>query len=82
MRRAACSWPSLALVLGLLAGPALAQANANLALNPNLPADRAEWLEADVFEALTAGDRPYKKGKTLAEATERFRKLGKARAMI
>ncbi len=33
-------------------GPALAQASANLALNPNLPADRAEWLEADVFEAL------------------------------
>ena len=33
-------------------GPALAQARANLALNPQLPADRAEWLEADVFEAL------------------------------
>jgi 23S rRNA (cytosine1962-C5)-methyltransferase len=33
-------------------GPALAQAKANLALNPQLPADRAEWLEADVFTAL------------------------------
>jgi 23S rRNA (cytosine1962-C5)-methyltransferase len=33
-------------------GPALAQAQANLALNPQLPADRAEWLEADVFQAL------------------------------
>lgn len=33
-------------------GPALAQAQANLALNPQLPADRAEWLEADVFTAL------------------------------
>ena len=33
-------------------GPALAQARANLALNPQLPATRAEWLEADVFEAL------------------------------
>ncbi len=33
-------------------GPALAQARANLALNPQLPADRAEWLEADVFQAL------------------------------
>lgn len=33
-------------------GPALAQAQANLALNPHLPADRAEWLEADVFQAL------------------------------
>ena len=33
-------------------GPALAQAKANLALNPQLPADRAEWLEADVFQAL------------------------------
>jgi 23S rRNA (cytosine1962-C5)-methyltransferase len=33
-------------------GPALAQARANLALNPGLPVDRAEWLEADVFLAL------------------------------
>jgi len=33
-------------------GPALAQAKANLALNPQLPAERAEWLEADVFQAL------------------------------
>jgi 23S rRNA (cytosine1962-C5)-methyltransferase len=33
-------------------GPALAQARANLALNPALPADRADWLEADVFQAL------------------------------
>lgn len=33
-------------------GPALAQARANLALNPQLPADRAEWLEADVFQAV------------------------------
>jgi len=33
-------------------GPALAQAQANLALNPQLPAERAEWLEADVFDAL------------------------------
>ena len=33
-------------------GPALAQAAANLALNPQLPAARAEWLEADVFAAL------------------------------
>ncbi len=33
-------------------GPALLQAQANLALNPQLPADRAEWLEADVFQAL------------------------------
>ncbi|MBS1144252.1 MAG: SAM-dependent methyltransferase / rRNA m(5)C962 methyltransferase [Proteobacteria bacterium] len=33
-------------------GPALAQAAANLALNPQLPAERAEWLEADVFQAL------------------------------
>ena len=30
----------------------LAQARANLALNPQLPAERAEWLEADVFQAL------------------------------
>jgi 23S rRNA (cytosine1962-C5)-methyltransferase len=33
-------------------GPALDRARANLALNQNLPADRAEWLEADVFLAL------------------------------
>ncbi len=33
-------------------GPALAQAQANLALNPQLPVERAEWLEADVFNAL------------------------------
>ena len=33
-------------------GPALAQAKANLALNPQLPAERAEWQEADVFQAL------------------------------
>jgi 23S rRNA (cytosine1962-C5)-methyltransferase len=33
-------------------GPALAQAAANLALNPQLPAAYAEWLEADVFAAL------------------------------
>ena len=33
-------------------GPALAQAGASLALNPQLPAARAEWLEADVFSAL------------------------------
>ena len=33
-------------------GPALAQARANLALNPQLPAARAEWQEADVFQAL------------------------------
>ena len=33
-------------------GPALVQARANLALNPALPAARAEWLEADVFQAL------------------------------
>ncbi|MDR3053863.1 MAG: class I SAM-dependent rRNA methyltransferase [Zoogloeaceae bacterium] len=32
--------------------PALDRARANLALNPNLPAERAEWLEADVFQAL------------------------------
>ena len=35
-------------------GPALDRARANLALNPDLPADRAEWLEADVFDALRA----------------------------
>ncbi|MBL8483263.1 MAG: class I SAM-dependent methyltransferase [Rhodocyclaceae bacterium] len=33
-------------------GPALQQAQRNLALNPALPAARAEWLEADVFTAL------------------------------
>lgn len=33
-------------------GPALQQAQANLALNPDLPANHATWLEADVFEAL------------------------------
>ena len=33
-------------------GPALAGARANLALNPQLDASRAEWQEADVFEAL------------------------------
>lgn len=33
-------------------GPALVQAQANLALNPALPAARAEWQEADVFQAL------------------------------
>ncbi len=33
-------------------GPALAQAQANLALNPQLPAERAEWREADVFQVL------------------------------
>jgi len=33
-------------------GPALEQARANLALNPALPADRATWQEADVFQAL------------------------------
>ena len=33
-------------------GPALERARANLALNGQLPAERAEWLEADVFQAL------------------------------
>ena len=33
-------------------GPALAQAQANMALNPQLPAERAQWQEADVFQAL------------------------------
>jgi 23S rRNA (cytosine1962-C5)-methyltransferase len=33
-------------------GPALAQAQRNLALNPQLPADRAQWREADVFAEL------------------------------
>lgn len=32
--------------------PALAQAVANLALNADLPAERAQWLEADVFQVL------------------------------
>ncbi|MBS1197053.1 MAG: rRNA ((1962)-C(5))-methyltransferase RlmI [Proteobacteria bacterium] len=32
--------------------PALVQAEANLALNPDLPAERAQWLETDVFQAL------------------------------
>ncbi len=38
-------------------GPALAQGKANLALNPQLPAERAQWQEADVFQAL----RDFKK---------------------
>jgi 23S rRNA (cytosine1962-C5)-methyltransferase len=42
-------------------GPALAQAAANLALNPQLAADRAEWREADVFQAL----RDYRKAGRL-----------------
>jgi len=33
-------------------GPALETAQRNLALNPQLDSQRAEWLEADVFEAL------------------------------
>jgi len=33
-------------------GPALAQGKANLALNPQLPTERAHWQEADVFQAL------------------------------
>jgi 23S rRNA (cytosine1962-C5)-methyltransferase len=33
-------------------GPALALARNNLALNPELPAARAEWQEADVFQTL------------------------------
>ena len=33
-------------------GPALEQAKANLALNPHLDASRAEWRDADVFQAL------------------------------
>ena len=33
-------------------GPALETARHNLALNPQLDSKRAEWLEADVFEAL------------------------------
>jgi 23S rRNA (cytosine1962-C5)-methyltransferase len=32
--------------------PALESAQRNLALNPQLPAERAEWRQADVFEAL------------------------------
>jgi 23S rRNA (cytosine1962-C5)-methyltransferase len=42
-------------------GPALSAAQDNLRLNPQLPAERASWLEADVFSALrelkTAGRR-------------------------
>lgn len=33
-------------------GPALEQARTNLALNPHLDATRAEWRDADVFQAL------------------------------
>lgn len=33
-------------------GPALLQAQANLAMNPQLDAGRAEWRDADVFQAL------------------------------
>ncbi len=33
-------------------GPALESARRNLALNPQLPAKRAEWRDADVFEEL------------------------------
>ena len=33
-------------------GPALEQAQANLAMNPQLDASRAEWRDADVFQAL------------------------------
>lgn len=35
-------------------GPALVTAAANLALNPGLPGERAEWREADVFAELRA----------------------------
>jgi 23S rRNA (cytosine1962-C5)-methyltransferase len=35
-------------------GPALEAARRNLALNPQLPTDRAEWRDADVFEELRA----------------------------
>ncbi len=35
-------------------GPALEAARRNLALNPQLAAERAEWREADVFEELRA----------------------------
>ncbi|TVO67915.1 class I SAM-dependent rRNA methyltransferase [Denitromonas ohlonensis] len=43
-------------------GPALTTAAANLAMNPQLDAGRAEWREADVFAAL----------RELREAGERF----------
>jgi 23S rRNA (cytosine1962-C5)-methyltransferase len=43
-------------------GPALATASANLARNPQLPANRAQWREADVFDELRA----------LRKADERF----------
>lgn len=43
-------------------GPALASARRNLALNPQLDAGRAGWLEADVFKAL----------RTLADEGRRF----------
>jgi 23S rRNA (cytosine1962-C5)-methyltransferase len=43
-------------------GPALAAARRNLALNPGLPAERAEWREADVFAEL----------RTLKAAGRRF----------
>ena len=33
-------------------GPAIEQGKANLAHNPQLPAERAQWQEADVFQAL------------------------------
>ncbi len=33
-------------------GPALAQARVNLAMNPHMDAARAEWRDADVFQAL------------------------------
>ena len=33
-------------------GPALAQAQVNLAMNPQMDAARAEWRDADVFQAL------------------------------
>lgn len=35
-------------------GPALTSARRNLELNPGLDASRAEWMQADVFEALRA----------------------------
>lgn len=42
-------------------GPALEQARANLAMNPQLDGSRAEWRDADVFQALRdyhkAGER-------------------------
>ena len=31
---------------------------------------------ADIFEALTASDRPYKTGKTLSEAVEILHRMG------